>query len=120
MQGAWSGAGLSAGRFLVALIAIPLFDTSLAYYGFPIGLVLGRVSMLIGAGIVVGLAIGTWASRFRATLLSGLDPRDPATLLASVVTLAVVSALAGWLPATGHPGWTRPRSCGRSNTIPRR
>jgi putative ABC transport system permease protein len=68
--------------------------------GSVIGLVLGRVSMLIGAGMVVGLAIGTWASRFIATLLSGLDPRDPATLLASVVTLAVVSALAGWLPAS--------------------
>jgi putative ABC transport system permease protein len=68
--------------------------------GSVIRLVLGRVSMLIGAGIVVGLAIGTWASRFIATLLSGLEPRDPATLLASVVTLAGVSALAGWLPAS--------------------
>ena len=68
--------------------------------GSVIRLVLGRVSMLIGGGIVVGLAIGTWASRFIATLLSGLEPRDPATLLASVVTLAGVSALAGWLPAS--------------------
>jgi hypothetical protein len=36
LQRASSGAGLSPGRFLVALIAIPLFDTALAYYGFPI------------------------------------------------------------------------------------
>ena len=64
-----------------------------------IGLVLARVSMLTGAGIVIGLAVGAWASRFVATLLYSLEPRDPTTLLASVATLACVSALAGWLPA---------------------
>ena len=37
--------------------------------GRSIRLVLARVSMLVGAGIVVGLAIGAWASRFVATLL---------------------------------------------------
>ena len=64
-----------------------------------IRLVLARVSLLIGGGIVVGVAIGVWASRFVATLLYGLEPGDPATLLASVAALAFVSALAGWLPA---------------------
>jgi putative ABC transport system permease protein len=67
--------------------------------GSVIRLVLARVSMLIGGGIAVGLAIGAWTSRFVATLLDGLEPGDPATLLASVATLAGVSALAGWLPA---------------------
>jgi hypothetical protein len=47
----------------------------------------------------VGLAVGAWASRFLATRLSGLEPGDPLTLLASVATLGCVSALAGWLPA---------------------
>jgi putative ABC transport system permease protein len=64
-----------------------------------IRLVLARVSMLTGAGIVVGLAVGVWASRFVATLLYGLEPGDPGTLLASVTTLTCVGALAGWLPA---------------------
>ena len=71
--------------------------------GSVIRLVLARVSMLIGGGIAVGLAIGPWASHFVATLLYGLEPRDPATLLASVATLACVSALAGWLPANRAP-----------------
>jgi ABC-type antimicrobial peptide transport system permease subunit len=64
-----------------------------------IRLVLARVSFLIGGGIVGGVAIGVWASRFVATLRYGLEPGDPATLLASVAALAFVSALAGWLPA---------------------
>ena len=67
--------------------------------GSVIRLVLARVSMLIGAGIVVGLAIGAWASRFVATLLYGLEPGDPVTLIASAATLALIGALAGWLPA---------------------
>jgi ABC-type antimicrobial peptide transport system permease subunit len=62
-------------------------------------LVLARVSRLVGAGIVVGLAVGAWASRFAATLLFGLEPGDPGTLVASVATLAFISAVAGWLPA---------------------
>jgi len=64
-----------------------------------IRLVLARVSMLIGAGIVVGLAIGAWASRLVATLLYGLEPGDPGTLMASAATLALIGAVAGWLPA---------------------
>ena len=60
---------------------------------------LARVSLLIGAGIVVGLAIGAWASRFVATLLYGLEPGDPVTLVAAAVTLALIGAVAGWLPA---------------------
>jgi ABC-type antimicrobial peptide transport system permease subunit len=62
-------------------------------------LVLARVSRLAGAGIVVGLAIGGWASRFVATLLFGLQPGDPATLIASAAALALTAAVAGWLPA---------------------
>ena len=57
------------------------------------------MAILIGAGIVVGLAVGAWASRFVATLLYGLEPGDPATLIASAVTLALIGAVAGWLPA---------------------
>ena len=53
----------------------------------------------IGAGIVLGLAAGAWASRFLATLLYALEPRDPGTLMASAATLALIGAVAGWLPA---------------------
>jgi predicted permease len=67
--------------------------------GSVIRLVLGRVAILIGGGIVVGLAVGAWASRFVATLLYGLEPGDPGTLIASAATLALVGAVAGWVPA---------------------
>jgi len=67
--------------------------------GSVIRLVLGRVLILIGTGIVLGLAIGAWSSRFVSTLLYGLEPSDPATLIASAATLALIGAFAGWLPA---------------------
>jgi ABC-type lipoprotein release transport system permease subunit len=34
-----------------------------------------------------------------ASLLYGLDPRDPVTLAGAVATLVIVGTLAGWLPA---------------------
>jgi len=67
--------------------------------GSVIRLVLARVSVLIGAGIVVGLAIAGLASQLVATLLYGLEPGDPGTLMASAATLALIGAVAGWLPA---------------------
>ncbi|MEO6526612.1 MAG: ABC transporter permease [Gemmatimonadaceae bacterium] len=62
-------------------------------------LVLGRVALLVGGGVVLGAAIGWWASRFVETLLFGLAPRDPVTIAGAIVLLAAVGAFAGWLPA---------------------
>jgi len=62
-------------------------------------LVLARVTVLLGLGVVIGTAASIWASRFIATLLYGLEPRDPVTLISSAVILAAVGALAGSLPA---------------------
>jgi ABC-type antimicrobial peptide transport system permease subunit len=67
--------------------------------GSVIRLVLGRVALLVGSGIVAGLATAAWLSRFVATLIYGLEPGDPGTLVASAATLALVSAVAGWVPA---------------------
>jgi len=64
-----------------------------------IWLVLSRVTVLVGIGVVVGAGVSVWASQFVASLLYGLQPRDPVTLVGSAVTLAAVGALAGWLPA---------------------
>jgi ABC-type antimicrobial peptide transport system permease subunit len=68
----------------------------------PVGvvrLIMARVSGLMIAGIVVGGAIAWWASKYVATLLFGLGPRDPITFVMAVAVLAVAGALAGWLPA---------------------
>ena len=64
-----------------------------------IRLVLLRVASLVGAGVVVGAGLSLWTSRFVASLLYGLEPRDPSTLIGAAATLAAVGALAGWLPA---------------------
>ncbi len=62
-------------------------------------LVLSRVFILVSAGIVIGAVASAWASRFVAALLYGIEPRDPATLAASILVLAAVAAVAGGLPA---------------------
>ena len=67
--------------------------------GGVVRLVLRRVAILVGLGIVAGCAVSLWAARFVATLLYGLQPRDPSTLVAAAVVLGTIGALAGWLPA---------------------
>ncbi|MFI5176991.1 MAG: ABC transporter permease [Vicinamibacterales bacterium] len=62
-------------------------------------LVLRRVVWLVLAGVVLGTVLSVWASRFVATLLFGLQPRDPATFIGAAVLLVAVGVLAGWLPA---------------------
>ena len=64
-----------------------------------IRVVLSRVLLLVAIGIAVGTGFSLWASQFVATLLYGLEPRDPRTLIGSAVILGLVGALAGWLPA---------------------
>jgi putative ABC transport system permease protein len=67
--------------------------------GGVIRLVLSRVSILVGAGILVGTGLSVWVSTFVASLLYGLEPRDPSTLIGAAITLAAVGAVAGSLPA---------------------
>jgi len=62
-------------------------------------LVLARVAWLVGAGVVIGAGISVSAASMIASLLYGLAPRDPATLVTAVAILTGVAVLAGWLPA---------------------
>jgi putative ABC transport system permease protein len=62
-------------------------------------LVLSRAALLVGLGVVIGAALSLWASTFVASLLYGLTPRDPITLVGAAATLAAVGAFAAWLPA---------------------
>jgi len=64
-----------------------------------IRLVMSRVTVLIGAGVVIGAGVSLWASKFVAPLLYGLEPRDPATMIGATLVLSAVGVLAGWLPA---------------------
>ena len=62
-------------------------------------LVLRRVALLVVTGIAVGAGISLWAAKFVGTLLYGLEPRDPVTLIGASALLAAIGAVAGWLPA---------------------
>lgn len=64
-----------------------------------IRLVVSQAASLVGVGILVGAGVSLWASRFVATLLFGLEPQDPTTLIGAAVTLATVGTLAALLPA---------------------
>jgi predicted permease len=61
-------------------------------------LILRRVIVLVGAGIAAGSVVSLWASRFAASLLFGLAPQDPSTLIGAAIVLGVVGAVAAWVP----------------------
>jgi predicted permease len=64
-----------------------------------VSMVLRRVSLLVGLGILGGLAASLWAATFVTPLLYGLQPRDPITLTLAALVLGAIGALAGWIPA---------------------
>jgi predicted permease len=64
-----------------------------------VGLVIGRVGVLIATGLAVGLAVGLWAARFVGPLLFQVEARDTATIAGAAAGLAAVGVLAAWVPA---------------------
>jgi predicted permease len=62
-------------------------------------LVAGRTALLVALGVIAGGALSFWATRLVSAMLFGLQPRDPATFVGAALVLAVVSALATWVPA---------------------
>jgi putative ABC transport system permease protein len=64
-----------------------------------IGLVLSRVSVMIGVGVAVGVLVSLWISTFVASLLYGVNARDPATYVGAAGLLALTGMTAAWWPA---------------------
>ena len=62
-------------------------------------LVVRRVAVLVGAGVIVGGAITLWVGKYIDSLLFELEPRDPLTLAGAVAVLVTVAAAASWWPA---------------------
>jgi ABC-type antimicrobial peptide transport system permease subunit len=62
-------------------------------------MVLREVAILIGAGLVIGMGVAIGTTRFVSSFLYGMKANDPWTLSLAAVVLAVVAALAGFLPA---------------------
>jgi predicted permease len=62
-------------------------------------MVLREAGLLLVAGLVVGGVLAVLAARTASTLLFGLQPSDPGTLVMSALALAGVAMLASYLPA---------------------
>jgi putative ABC transport system permease protein len=62
-------------------------------------LVLRETMWLVGIGVVFGLGAALAATRWVKSLLYGLQPHDPLTIGLAVLTLMIVAAIAGYLPA---------------------
>jgi predicted lysophospholipase L1 biosynthesis ABC-type transport system permease subunit len=62
-------------------------------------LVLGDAGRLVALGVLVGITLVIVSTRFVASLLYGLAPRDPLTLTVATVTLVVVAMVAALAPA---------------------
>jgi putative ABC transport system permease protein len=64
-----------------------------------LGMILREVAILIGLGLAIGLIAALGTTRFVESFLYGMKANDPWTLALAALTLALVAALAGFLPA---------------------
>ncbi len=64
-----------------------------------LGLILSEASLLTVTGLVIGAGLALGAAQAAKSLLYGLKPRDPLTLVAAVVVLSAVAAFASFWPA---------------------
>jgi len=55
--------------------------------------------LLVGAGVVLGLPVIVGVTRLAASLLFGLTPTDPISLIFAVLLMLAVAMLAGYLPS---------------------
>lgn len=63
------------------------------------GMVLQEAGWLAAVGVVVGVAVALWLGQLMKSMLYGLQPSDPASLVGAAVLLLGVALLAGWVPA---------------------
>jgi len=70
-----------------------------AQRGQVIGMVMREAGRMLVIGILAGAVLSLVAGRAASSLLFGLKPYDPLTLTAAVALLAVIAALASFLPA---------------------
>jgi len=62
-------------------------------------LVLADILRLVVLGSAVGAVIALALSRFVESLMFGLEPHDPITIVAATVVLAAIGLVAGYVPA---------------------
>ena len=64
-----------------------------------VGMMMRDASRLLIVGLMLGVGASLWATPAAATLLFGLEPHDPATLIGSCLLLTIVTAAASFIPA---------------------
>jgi predicted permease len=70
-----------------------------ATHGNIVGMVLREGLVLTVVGLVVGLVLGLGVARVSASLLYGVRPVDPVSIIVTVALLGAASLLASYLPA---------------------
>jgi predicted permease len=68
------------------------------------GMILRETGWLASAGVVVGVAAALALTRLVKSMLFGLQPWDPVTLVAGASLLLVVALAASWIPARRAAG----------------
>ncbi len=67
--------------------------------GQVLGLVAKRAMLLIGSGMLGGLALALATGRLLGQILYGVEPTDPLSFGVVFVSMVAIAALASWLPA---------------------
>ena len=67
--------------------------------GRVIRMVLTEAGMMLGVGLVIGGMLAVWAGQAATTLLYGLKPHDPITMVVSMALLTAVALAASYGPA---------------------
>ena len=62
-------------------------------------LVLREALLLLGVGLIVGILLAFWAGRAASTLLFGLQPYDPISMIGAIALLTAVALAASYAPA---------------------
>jgi len=63
------------------------------------GMILGESAWLAAVGIAAGVLVALPLTRLVKSMLYGIEPWDPGTLVGGVLILMVVALAAGWIPA---------------------
>ena len=66
--------------------------------------VFGEALILMTTGLLIGLPLAGFASRFISRFLFGLSPMDPATIIVTTALLVFVGVVAAYLPARRAAG----------------
>ena len=62
-------------------------------------MIVGQAVRLVGLGVTLGLLASLWLGRGLRSLLFGVGPHDPTTLIGVTITLAIVAVAASYGPA---------------------